>query len=728
MTGRRYLVIILLIGLSISILAAQELNQLSVVGKATRAAGEIVPHDKLDANMNQAALVSFITDLDVDMDFRPWNGAVGKITNPAMGRWNVYVSPGERAIDVHAEGFEPLKLVLSSFGINSVKSGDVFHIKITGEKKAEQIPIMISSNQSGANVFIDDELLGTIQNKMLTVNVNQGERKIKIEKDGFTSQEITEEISMPNNSFHFDLVPAMPATVKITTEPEGAIVYLEDNVKLGETPLKKFYDAGTYPIRIEKENYETINEQVTITEPKTTKHYNLEDIRAALTVKTNPNAIVKFNGKEYPGGIDNILLLPQKISFQIEQEYCKTIDMEYVLQKSETKVFELYPEDISAKLTIKTHANATVKFNGESHKGGIENYKLSPQALDILVEMPKAETITRMITLKPRAIETLEIYPEVQTGVVQVMVIPSEASFELQGDDGEYYQGSGRQTFMDVPVGEYELSVKEDGYKSHKESFKLKADETVQKPVHLEEGSDVPEGMVFVKGGTFQMGSSSGDDDEKPVHSVTVSDFYIGKCEVTQGEYEAVMGTNHSKFKDSGKDAPVERVSWYYAVEYCNKRSDKEGLDRCYTGSGKNIKCVFNANGYRLPTEAEWEYAAKGGNKSKGYNYAGSNTITEVAEYEGNNNESTKPVGGKQVNELGVYDMSGNVWEWCWDWYGDYSSGSQSNPRGPGSGSSHVFRGGSWYSFASRCRAAYRYDGSLGRSPRSIGFRLVRSF
>jgi len=158
MINCRYLIFILLVGLSISILAGQELNQLSIVGKATRATGEIVPGDKLDANKNQAALVAFITDLDVDMDFRPWNGAVGKITNPAMGRWNVYVSPGERAIDVHAEGFKPLKVVLSSFGINSIKSGEVYHLEITGEKdaenKAEYIPVTITTEPPDVEVYI----------------------------------------------------------------------------------------------------------------------------------------------------------------------------------------------------------------------------------------------------------------------------------------------------------------------------------------------------------------------------------------------------------------------------------------------------------------------------------------------------------------------------------------------------------------------------------------------
>jgi formylglycine-generating enzyme required for sulfatase activity len=227
--------------------------------------------------------------------------------------------------------------------------------------------------------------------------------------------------------------------------------------------------------------------------------------------------------------------------------------------------------------------------------------------------------------------------------------------------------------------------------------------------------------MVFVKGGTFQMGSNSGDSDENPVHTVTVSDFYIGKYEVTQKEWKEVMGNNRK-----GDNLPVEQVSWYDAVEFCNKKSRKEGLTPCYSGSGKNITCNFNANGYRLPTEAEWEYAARGGNKSRNYKYSGSNTIGDVAWYQSNSGSKTHPVGKKQANELGLYDMSGNVWEWCWDWYGNYSSSSQTNPRGASYGSNRVFRGGSWYYNAFSCRVADRLNRNPGSSGNFIGFRLVR--
>jgi formylglycine-generating enzyme required for sulfatase activity len=237
----------------------------------------------------------------------------------------------------------------------------------------------------------------------------------------------------------------------------------------------------------------------------------------------------------------------------------------------------------------------------------------------------------------------------------------------------------------------------------------------------------VPSGMVLVEGGTFTMGDTAGggDSDEKPTRTVTVSSFYMNKYEVTQGEYRSVMGTNPSNFK--GDNLPVEQVSWYDAVEYCNKRSQKEGLTPCYSGSGDSIRCDFSANGYRLPTEAEWEYAAKGGKLAKGYKYAGSNSEGGVAWYSGNSGSKTQPVGTKASNELGIYDLSGNVWEWCWDWYGSYGSSSQTDPRGPSTGSARVGRGGSWLSSADLLRTSDRLNTPDDRYDSLLGFRPVRT-
>ena len=200
--------------------------------------------------------------------------------------------------------------------------------------------------------------------------------------------------------------------------------------------------------------------------------------------------------------------------------------------------------------------------------------------------------------------------------------------------------------------------------------------------------------MVPVEGGTFTMGATSeqGSDaweDEKPAHEVTLSDYYIGQTEVTQALWEAVMGSNPSDSR--GDNLPVEQVSWNDCQEFIQKLNQLTGKQ------------------FRLPTEAEWEYAARGGRKSRGYKYAGGNDIGLVAWYEDNSGNETHPVATKQANELGIYDMSGNVWEWCSDRYGDYQSSSQSDPQGPSSDSIRVGRGGSCYRNARLCRVSFRY-------------------
>ena len=216
--------------------------------------------------------------------------------------------------------------------------------------------------------------------------------------------------------------------------------------------------------------------------------------------------------------------------------------------------------------------------------------------------------------------------------------------------------------------------------------------------------------MVYVEGGTFDMGATSEQgsdayDDEYPVHSVTLSDYYIGRCEVTQELWEAVMGSNLSWFK--GAQNPVESVRGAFCQGFINKLNSLTGRT------------------FRLPTEAEWEYAARGGNKSRHYKYSGSDNIDDVAWHYGNSGGETHEVGTKTANELGIYDMSGNVWEWCSDRYGGYSAGSQTNPQGPSSGMDLVLRGGSWDNDARVCRVSNRgrYDPYISR--RYDGFRLV---
>ncbi len=214
--------------------------------------------------------------------------------------------------------------------------------------------------------------------------------------------------------------------------------------------------------------------------------------------------------------------------------------------------------------------------------------------------------------------------------------------------------------------------------------------------------------MVNVEGGTFQMG---GDhyDNEKPIHPVTVSSFNIGKYEVTQAQWKAVMGSNPSEFK--GDNLPVEQVSWNDIQAYLDKLNNKIG------------------GHYRLPTEAEWEFAARGGNKSNGYEFSGSNKANSVAWTEENSGNKTHPIGQKQANELGSYDMSGNVWEWCSDWYDkDYENIPSQNPKGASSGSGRVLRGGGWTKGATYSRVADRLDDAPSFRHNTLGFRVALTF
>jgi formylglycine-generating enzyme required for sulfatase activity len=266
----------------------------------------------------------------------------------------------------------------------------------------------------------------------------------------------------------------------------------------------------------------------------------------------------------------------------------------------------------------------------------------------------------------------------------------------------------------------------------------------------------VPDNFVLVTGGTFR--NTQSNYYEK---GITISSFYIGKYEVTQKEWTEVMGSNPSKFK--GENLPVETVNWYDSVEYCNKRSIKEGLTPYYNidkdkkdpnnkpdpqfGDLDTIKWTVTINagakGYRLPTEAEWEYAADGGQLSRSYEYSGSDFEDEVVWYWRNagdkhlngfwnwpaieqNNDRTKPVGSKKANELGLYDMSGNAREWCWDWYGDLAT-NVTDPEGSQSGFSKVWKGGGWMSDVRFTESAFRGRLAANGTGPDQGFRVCRN-
>lgn len=242
-----------------------------------------------------------------------------------------------------------------------------------------------------------------------------------------------------------------------------------------------------------------------------------------------------------------------------------------------------------------------------------------------------------------------------------------------------------------------------------------------QRPA-LQREDFVADGVTFtmmpVDGGSFMMGATieqtDAYDDESPTHLVTLGDYLMGCTEVTQELWEAVMGSNPSATK--GDMLPVTNVSWDYCQEFISRLNAR-------------FASQLDGRTFRLPTEAEWEFAARGGNRRVGYMYSGSNTLDDVAWYSNNSDRMIHEVGGKAANELGIYDLSGGVWEWCQDWFGDYSSDPQTDPVGPPTGSNRVIRGGSWDFFAIRCRTSYRsyYDPAYANGRPNLGLRLVLS-
>ncbi len=256
---------------------------------------------------------------------------------------------------------------------------------------------------------------------------------------------------------------------------------------------------------------------------------------------------------------------------------------------------------------------------------------------------------------------------------------------------------------------------------------------------------NIPESFVLIEGGSFQMGSPETEgwrSNDESQHKVTVSDFYMSQYEVTQAEYEKVMGTNPSNF--SGNDLPIENISWLDAVAYCNARSESEGLTPVYIIDGQNVSWDRGANGYRLPTEAEWEYACRAGTvapfntetsiSAEEANYYGhypymiednyfsqGNLDTQPGEYR----QATVAVNSFAPNAFGLYNMHGNVGEWVWDYYGEYPGTEETDPSGPDSGTLRVYRGGGWNDFAKNMRSAYRATLAQDKGSFNIGMRLV---
>lgn len=669
---------------------------------------------------DKAAMI-FYTQFD-NLSFYSSYGIIETTGDQKGGKYILIIEPTRQAIEVRCSGFrtEIIKL-------GDIQPRDVLYYEVLPKKEEEiqgvsELAITIQTTPVDAIVTLD----GAPFPNNVSTKVALGKHRLRVEKAGYSTidQEII--VSPEKNLFPVELQKVSLSPVTIKSIPPDAAVYVDNDLK-GTTELGFFLYSGDYDLRIELPGFLTVQEMIKIRHSTSNSDnlfsYKLTKNKGFLSLQVIPSsATILINGEEKPYS-SKMELTPGAYTLTVKANQYSSFNEKIEIKLGETLTKVVNLEKNTGQLVLKTDPpNATVKVNKEIKKGG--NIELTPGVYE--VEISAESCYPEIFTINVQKGTTVEksVKLRQKTGAFQFTVKPLSAKSTLSKNGVEILTWEGIKIIDPIIEGEYDLVVKAKGYRTITKKIKIKEANTIKEDVILKEGVDASKGYILVEGGTFIMGNDDGLSDEEPTHQVTVASFWMAKYEVTQEIWKSVMGTNPSGFP--GNTRPVEQVSWFNAVEFCNKLSEKEGLKKAYSGSGDYIACDFNSNGYRLPTEAEWEYAARGGVSATDIQFSGSSSIVEVAWYS-NNTVAPHDVGTKKPNQLGIYDMSGNVSEWCWDWYGAFSSSNQINPRGSSSGTGRVHRGGNWSSLAGSCRATYRGRNDPAQRDNSGGFRIVRT-
>jgi len=668
-----------------------------------------------DQNGEKCALIKVVTD---QSGFAWEGGMLGIVkVEKKTGEFWVYVPHGAKKITIKHDQLKVLRDYIYS---EAIKEATVYEMVLTTgtvvttivAPKIESVWLMVNSNPSEAELFIDDTYVGQtpFQKKLKKQRYNYRLSKAKYQPNAGVVDlaNITDK-----KQLDITLKPDF-GSVYITSEPEsGAIVFLDDNNTGKKTPCTiSEIKSGSHRIKLRLEWYEPVVKEFTLAaEEEKTLTVNLAPSFGELTITTDPKADIFIDNQKKEFGQHTCRLSPGIYSIKAQKNAHTDDERSIEIIVGDKKNISLNPKPQYGTLDIaSTPWEADITIDGK-------NYGKTPTTINNLlvgtytIKLTKAghAQLTKIITIEEGETESINV--ELPSGKqVTINSTPQGATLYI---DNEY---KGITPFTsELSFGTHSLKLI-NGKKEVNEEISISQSGKASLSYGVSEFGDLSENingvsidMVAVKGGCFNMGSNDGESDEKPVHQVCVDDFYIGKYEVTQKQWKEIMGNNPSRFKCD--NCPVEQVNWNDVQDFIKKLNTKTG------------------NNYRLPTEAEWEYAARGGNQSKGYTYSGSNTIGSVAWYTGNSGSKTHTVGTKKANELEIYDMSGNVWEWCSDLYGGdyYGKSLKNNPAGPTTGSYRVPRGGGWDDYATRCRVANRFRDSPGARRNYLGFRLALS-
>jgi len=523
---------------------------------------------------------------------------------------------------------------------------------------------------------------------------------------------------------HVSLKPAFGWIEVVSGVADGASVYI-DNRAVGTAPLKtRRLPSGEHTVKIVKDKYATWLQTVTVQDEKTeTIRPQLEAqfARVTFVVEGSQADIYINNEKKGQGsvtielGYGPCLIECRKLSHRTTKR-----DIEITSAYQGQTIQLPAPEPIYGRLIVETSVpNATVYVDSEL--AGTAPLQLSRVIVGkrtITLKKQGYADCTKTIIVEEG--KTASVSMDMQnSATVYLSCEKQNAQICIRKKGETDYRSLGYGTYNgELELGEYEAKTTAANCKDGITTFVVEASrnnritlnppkskEVVKKTITV---SGLSFNMIKVEGGSFTMGCTQSDCEkaERPAHEVTVGTFYIGETEVTQGLWQAVMGSNPSS-SQKRRNYPVEQVSYNDCLDFISRLNRLTGMT------------------FRLPTEAEWEYAARGGQQSEGYRYAGSNSLHEVAWYKFNSSLSIHPVATLNPNELGIYDMSGNVSEWCKDWYGSYNSASITDPTGAYSGSNRVIRGGNWYSSADFCRVSSRSFFQPGNRNYFFGLRLV---
>ena len=573
--------------------------------------------------------------------------------------------------------------------------------------------LIINSEPSGADVFLTINGVESLEGQTpFQKKLAYGRYNFRLKKSLYHDEPGVADINQGRVNLNATLRPAY-GRISISSNPSGAKVSIDGLRETYTTPCTTdILASGEYTVRLSKEKYGATQQRVTVQDGQTARlDVPLQANFATIRINTLNGAEIYLNGTKVGTTSYSAELTPGLYEFEARLASHRDAKRQVEVEANHPQTIQLDPTPIYGSLDVMTTPmDATITIDGR-------NYGTTPQTISRLlvgsytVTLAKQGCSSESRTVTVSEGRTAELNVTLSSGKeIAFNSVPSGADVYIDGQR----KGTTPVT-LTLSFGQHNVRLQK-GDDKVEDKINVSATSS-QNSYRYEIGNDqtftvngVSFKMIKVQGGTFTMGATSeqgseADSDEKPTHSVTLRTYYIGETEVTQALWTAVMGSNPSRWK--GDNLPVESVSWNDVQTFVTKLNQLTGKQ------------------FRLPTEAEWEYAARGGNKSKGYKYSGSNSLGTVAWYYDNSNSQTHAVKTKSPNELGLYDMSGNVYEWCQDWYGSYSSGAQTNPTGPSFGSHRVGRGGSWSYNARRCRVSLRryYDPTFRLG--GLGFRLV---